>query len=72
MPLKALCFIETVCDLKLKLFFVNAKILSKSSIFLPVWLLNFIKDLKKTIWILFHAPISYVCHFMAIRDFKLE
>ena len=33
---------------------------------------NFTDDQKKTLGNLFHPPWSYVCHFIAIHEFKME
>ena len=49
-----------------------AQIRSKSSIFRPVRPWNVTAGWhRKTIGNLFHAPISYVCHIIAIREFGL-
>ena len=44
----------------------------KSSIFQPVWPWNLMDDPKKTIGHLFYATLSFVHHFVAIGEFKLE
>ena len=44
----------------------------KSSIFQPVWPWNLMDDPKKTIEHLFYATLSFVQHFIAIGEFKLE
>ena len=58
-------------EFKLELQSGNAQFLSKSSIFLAVWPCNLTYDLKK-IGHLFYATSSFVHHFVAICDFKLE
>ena len=45
---------------------------SKSTIFCPVWPWNLMDDLKKPIGHLFYATSSFVHHFVAMGEFKLE
>ena len=61
-----------ISEFKLKLQSGNAQFGSKSAIFCPVWLWNLTDDLKKTIGNLFYATLSFVHHFVAIGEFKLE
>ena len=44
----------------------------KINTFLAVWPWNFMDDLQKTIGHLFYATSSFVHHFVAIGEFKLE
>ena len=44
----------------------------KSSIFQPVWPWNLMDDPKKKIGYLFYATLSFLHHFVAIGEFKLE
>ena len=44
----------------------------KSSIFQPVWPWNLMDDPKKTIGHLFYATLSFLHHFVAIGEYKLE
>ena len=44
----------------------------KSSIFQPVWPWNLMDDPKKTRGHLFYATLSFLHHFIAIGEFKLE
>ena len=44
----------------------------KSSIFQPVWPWNLMDDPKKTIGHLFYAILSFLHHFVAIGEYKLE
>ena len=44
----------------------------KLSILPPVWPWNLMDDPKKTIGHLFYATLSFLHHFVAIGEFKLE
>ena len=44
----------------------------KPSIFQPVWPWNLMDDPKKTIEHLFYATLSFLHHFIAIGEFKLD
>ena len=44
----------------------------KSSIFQPVWPWNLMDDPNKTIGHLFYATSSFLHHFVAIGEYKLE
>ena len=57
---------------KLELQSGNTKFRSISAIFCPMWLWNLMDDLWKTTEHLFYATSSFVHHFIAIRQFKLE
>ena len=73
--LKAMCvfvFFVALREFKLELSSGNAQIGAKSPNFSPMWPSNLMDDLTKTIEHLFHAPSSYVCHFIAKCEFKLE
>ena len=59
-------------EFKLELQSWNAQFGSKSTIFLAVWPCNLMYDLEKTIGHLFYGTSSFVQHFVAISDFKLE
>ena len=59
-----------ICELKLELLSTSTQIWSKSSIFKLMWHWNLMDELKKTIRNLFHATRSYVCHLIALREFK--
>ena len=61
----------TICELKLELQSGNTQFGSKLSIFQPVWPWNLADDLKKTGHI-FYLTSSFVHHFIAICEFKLE
>ena len=61
-----------IAEFKLELQSGNAQFGSKSMIFLAVWPWNLTYDLKKTIGHLFYATSSFVQHFVAIEEFKLE
>ena len=57
---------------KLELQSGNAQFGSNSTILRAVWPWNLTDDLEKTIGHLFNATSSFVHHFVAIGDFKLE
>ena len=59
-------------DFKLELQSGNARFGSNSTIFRAVWPWNFTDYLEKTIGHLFNATSSFVHHFVAIGEFKLE
>ena len=61
-----------ISDFKLEIQSGNAKFGSKSTIFRAVWPWNLMCDLWKTIGHLFYATWSFVHHFVAIGEFKLE
>ena len=64
--------IKSICEFKLELQSGNAQFGSKSAIFCPVWPWNLTEDLQKTIGHLFNVSSSFVHHFTAISEFKLE
>ena len=59
-------------EFKLELQSGNAQFGSNSTIFRAVWSWNLTDDLDKTIGQLFNATSSFVHHFLAIVEFKLE
>ena len=59
-------------EFKLELQSGNAQFGSNSTIFWAVWLWNLTAELEKTIGHLFYATSSFVHHFVAIGEFKLE
>ena len=59
-------------DFKLELQSGNAQFGSNSTIFRAVWPCNLTYDPWKTIGHLFYSTSSFVHHFVAIGDFKLE
>ena len=59
-------------EFKLELQSGNAQFGSNSTIFRAVWPWNLTDDLDKTIGQLFNATSSFVHHFLAIVEFKLE
>ena len=59
-------------DFKLELQSGNAQFGSNSTIFRVVWPWNLTDDLWETIGHLFNATSSFVHHFVAIGEFKLE
>ena len=59
-------------EFKLELKSGNAQFRSKSMTFLVVWPCNLMHDHEKTIGHLFYATSSFVHHFVAIGQFKLE
>ena len=61
-----------ISEFKLKLQSGNAQFGSKLAFFCPVWPWNFMDDIKKKIRQLFYATSSFVHHFVAIGEFKLE
>ena len=64
---------KPIGEFKLKLQSGNAQFESKSTIFLAVWPRNFTDDVSwKTIGHLFYATWSFVHHFVAFGEFKLE
>ena len=63
---------KPIGEFKLKLQSANAQFGSKSTIFLAVWPQNFYGWRWKTIGHLFYATSSFVQHFVAIGEFKLE
>ena len=63
---------KSIGELKLKLQSRNAQFGSKSAIFCPVWPWNLTDALEKKIGHLFYVASSFVHHFTAISEFKLE
>ena len=59
-------------EFKLELQSGNAQFGLNSTIFRAVWPWNLTYDLEKTIGHLFYATSSFVHHFVAIGEFKLE
>ena len=59
-------------EFKLELQSGNAQSGSNSTFFRAVWPWNLTDDLSKTIGHLFYATSSFVQHFIAIGEFKLE
>ena len=59
-------------DFKLELQSGNAQFRSNSTIFRAVWPWNLTDDLEKKKGHLFYATSSFVHHFVAIGEFKLE
>ena len=73
MLLQPLCIIfKSISELKLELQSSNAQFGSKSTIFLSRVTLQFDGWPWKTIGHLFYATSSFVHHFVAIGEFKLE
>ena len=62
----------TIGEFKLKLQSENAQFWSKSAIFLSRMTLKFVEWPWKTIGHLFYATSSFMHHFVAIGEFKLE
>ena len=63
---------KSIGEFKLDLQSRNAQFGSKLVICYPVWPWNMMDDLGKKIGYLFHAISSFVEHFVAIGEFKLE
>ena len=61
-----------ISEFKLQLQSGNAQFGSQSAIFCSVWPWNLTDDLGNTIGHLFYATSSFVHHFVAIGEFKLE
>ena len=59
-------------DFKLEIQSGNAQFGSNSTIFSAMWPCNLMYDLEKTIGHLFYATSSFVYHFVAIGELKLE
>ena len=59
-------------ELKLEIQSGNAQFGSKSTIFRVVWPCNLTYDLEKIVGHLFYATLSFMHHFKAIGEFKLE
>ena len=64
--------IKSCGEFKLKLQSGNAQFGSKSAIFCPVWPWNLMQDLGKTKQHLFYTTSSFVHHFKAMGEFKME
>ena len=63
---------KSIGEIKLDLQSQNAQFGSKLVICYPVWPWNLMDDLGKKIGHLFYATSSFVQHFVAIGEFKLE
>ena len=63
---------KSICESKPNLQSGNTQIGSKWVIFCPVWPWNLTDDLKKMIGHLFYIASSFVHHFIAISEFKIE
>ena len=63
---------KSIGEFKLELQSGNTRFRSKSAIFYPVWPWNLTDDLEKKIGHLFYVTSSFVHHFTAISEFKLE
>ena len=61
-----------ISEFKLELLSGNAQFGSNSTIFRVVWPWNLTYDLEKTIGHLYYATSSFMHHFVAIGEFKLE
>ena len=63
---------KAISEVKSELQSGNAQVGSKLVIFCPAWPWNLMDDLEKTIGHLFYTTLSFVHHFKAIGEFKLE